>query len=169
MSGSTLSPKFPTVALQRSKSSASVHSGGGALRHLELAPSIYSLSPYIWINILFVLLTYESTSCSLSLHMNQHLVRSPYIWINILFALRAPYIWINILFTLLTYESTSCSLSLSLHTNQHIVCSPYIWINILLALLTYESTYCSLSLCVNRSPLLGHIGWRDFFRTIQFI
>ena len=42
MSGSPLSPKFPAVALQRSKSSASVHSGG-ALRHLELAPSIYTI------------------------------------------------------------------------------------------------------------------------------
>ena len=42
MSDSSLSPKFPTVALQLSKSSASVHSGG-ALRHLELAPSIYTL------------------------------------------------------------------------------------------------------------------------------
>ena len=33
--------EFPIVALQNNNSSASVH-GGGALRHLELAPSIYS-------------------------------------------------------------------------------------------------------------------------------
>ena len=55
-SGSPLSPKFPTVALQRRKSSAYVHGGkryefvrgwgffggrGGALRYLEFAASIY--------------------------------------------------------------------------------------------------------------------------------
>ena len=45
MSGSPLSPKLPTVqnvALYQSKLYASVH-GGGALRHLELAPSIYTI------------------------------------------------------------------------------------------------------------------------------
>ena len=47
MSGSPISPEFPTVALQRSKSSASVH-GGGALRHLEVAPSLY-LSIYLYL------------------------------------------------------------------------------------------------------------------------
>ena len=42
MSGSPLSPKFPTVALQRSKSFASVH-GGGALRHGSCAFNIHSI------------------------------------------------------------------------------------------------------------------------------
>ena len=41
--GSHISHKFPTVALQRSNSSASVHGGGGAMLHLELAPLKYTL------------------------------------------------------------------------------------------------------------------------------
>ena len=44
MSGSPLSPKFPTVALQRSKSSASVHSGGRIETSETWAFNIHSLS-----------------------------------------------------------------------------------------------------------------------------
>ena len=48
MYGSPLSPKFPTVALQRSKSSASVHSGGRIETSGTCAFNIHSLSLFIW-------------------------------------------------------------------------------------------------------------------------
>ena len=44
MSGSPLSPKFPTVALQRSKSSASVHSRARIETHGTCAFNIHVLS-----------------------------------------------------------------------------------------------------------------------------
>ena len=60
MSGSPLSPKFPTVAQQRSESSASVHSGG-RIETSGTAPSIYTL----YLSLSTITLVYCWLSCSL--------------------------------------------------------------------------------------------------------